>query len=193
MSLPPLFFPLFVAQEQKPESSPPWKHALHRQERQIKWSCLRDVQLIVTLVCGWGSSITVLLWLFTNNEGKACILMRSNVFIVSDAFAHRVYCKIILEYSDTDWCMKSIFSGSFICHLTKQQLGVPTLGCCCVCDRCGTGGYSVDRVGNCSGVVSEKLDYLQTVSFHVPLISKQCNVKKKSSGCKPAGNGCRVH
>lgn len=69
------------------------------------------------------------------------------------------------------------FQVLFICHVTKQQLTVPTLGCCCVCDRWGpTGWYSIDRVDSCSGTVRRKLTLFQ-VSFLSPMISMQCEEK----------------
>ena len=72
----------------------------------------------------------------------------------SNTFAHGVYSKIILECNVMDCCAKSTFSGLFICHLIKQQLTVPTLSCCRVCNRCAPVGNSIDRVDNCSGTAS---------------------------------------
>lgn len=117
-------------------------------------------------VCGWGSSITLLLWLFTSDGGKACVLMRQNVFIVSNAFAHRVYCKIILEYSDADWCMK--FQGLFVTYLPLDKATTrcsPPWGAAVSVTGVGTVGYSTGRVDTCSGTVSEKLDHLVSYSL----------------------------
>lgn len=139
-------------------------------------------------VCGWGSSIAVLSWLFTKkNEGKACVWWGRMFYCFKHICTQSIlqnYTWITLTWTDVRSLHFQVF---FICHLTKQQLSVPTLGCCCVCDRWCTVGHSIDRVGNCSGTVSEKW-------FHFIVPWFQSNVMRKPYDCKPAVefSGCTV-